>query len=37
MVIQKLNLFTIAEMEINHNVSIKIAKKLIDKAKQAGF
>ena len=29
-------LFTIAEIGINHNGSIKIAK-LIDKAKQAGF
>ena len=30
-------LFTIAEIGINHNGSIKIAKKLIDKAKEAGF
>ena len=33
----KSELFTIAEIGINHNGSIKIAKKLIDKAKQAGF
>ena len=30
-------LFTIAEIGINHNGSIKIAKKLIDKAKETGF
>ena len=33
----KNELFTIAEIGINHNGSVKIAKKLIDKAKQAGF
>ena len=29
--------FTIAEIGINHNGDIDIAKKLIDEAKKAGF
>ena len=31
------NLFTIAEIGINHNGDINIAKKLIDNSKEAGF
>ena len=29
--------YTIAEIGINHNGDIKLAKKLIDQAKSAGF
>ena len=31
------NLFTIAEIGINHNGDMNIAKKLIDNSKEAGF
>ena len=32
-----MNIFFIAEIGINHNGDISIAKKLIDEAKEAGF
>ena len=31
------SIFIIGEIGINHNGSVKIAKKLIDKAKKSGF
>ena len=33
----KKKIFLIAEIGINHNGSVKLAKKLIDRAKLAGF